>query len=207
MGEQVFYRGEPTVSKKKHSDEKNKWDEFTAEQMVSDDAPSLESAAAETETLEFLSNEELRAQLLTAESKAADYMDQLLREKANNQNLLRRSRLDVEAERKFGLQKIMLELLAVLDNLERSLDACDTQDALKEGVELTLKSLQQTLKKFGLEEVEALGCLFDPHKHEAVSTQEQTDVPAGTVLVVLQKGYALHDRLIRPAMVVVSKAA
>jgi len=122
----------------------------------------------------------------------------------------RRSAIDVEKAHKFALEKFASELLPVLDNLERTLQLADREnDAMKtlvEGVELTLKSMVNSVSKFGIESIDPQGQLFDPNQHQAMSMVENADVPANTVLAVMQKGYQLHGRVIRPAMVMVSKA-
>jgi molecular chaperone GrpE len=174
----------------------NKWDALASEE----NAPQEEHPA-----IGHPAYEELTAQLTEAEQKAAKYWDDILRLQAEKENLQRRAKLDLEAAHKYSLQKLIQELLPVIDNLERSLVAATSKDAIREGVELTLKSFQDVMNKFGVQEINPEGGVFDPHLHEAVSMQPQPDVPAGTVLSVLQKGYVLHDRLIRPAMVIVVK--
>ncbi len=145
---------------------------------------------------------------LTAE--VATLKDQMLRTQAEAQNTRRRAEQDVEKARKFALEKFVADLLPVADNLERAIAAGDaedeTQKAVLDGVELTLKSLQDTLKKYHVEAIDPEGEPFDPQLHQAMSMVPNPDVEPNTVLNVFQKGYTLNGRLVRPAMVVVSSA-
>lgn len=137
--------------------------------------------------------------------------EQLLRVQAEMQNVRRRAERDVENAHKFALEKFATELLSVVDNLERALSAINTEDesqkSVAEGIELTLKTFIDVLAKFNVEAVEPEGQPFDADLHQAVSTVPNTDVEPNTVIDVFQKGYTLNGRLIRPAMVVVSKTA
>ncbi len=136
--------------------------------------------------------------------------DEALRAQAEAQNTLRRAAQDVEKARKFALEPFCNELLPVVDNLERALEAASgDEEILKpiaEGVELTLKSFLDALKKFHIEPVDPVGEPFDPQLHQAMSMVENPDVEPNTVTAVMQKGYTLNGRLVRPAMVMVSKA-
>jgi molecular chaperone GrpE len=136
--------------------------------------------------------------------------DAALRAQADAQNVQRRSEQDVEKARKFALDRFAAELLPVVDNLERALEAASGDDeAIKpiaEGVELTLKSFQDVLAKFNIEVVDPEGEPFDPNLHQAMSMIENPDVEPNSVIAVMQKGYTLNGRLVRPAMVMVSKA-
>ena len=147
--------------------------------------------------------------LKAAELKAAEHHDAWLRAKAEGENIRRRAQEDIGKAGKFAIEKFSGELLAVKDSLEAALGR-DNQSAehLKEGVELTLRQLVAAFEKSGLAEINPLGARFDPHQHQAISQIEAPDAAteANTVLSVLQKGYALHGRVIRPALVVVSKA-
>ncbi len=131
---------------------------------------------------------------------------------ADIENLRKRKERDVANAHKYALEKFALELLPVRDSLEMGLAAAaagDSADAsnLREGSELTLKMLAAAMEKFNVKEINALNEKFNPEYHEAMSMQERDDVPPNTVVTVVQKGYLLNDRLIRPAMVIVSKAA
>ena len=136
--------------------------------------------------------------------------DDLLRVQAEMQNLRRRTEQDIEKAHKYGQEKLSFELLAVMDNLERSQEAASNSEdeaikAIREGVDLTLKGFADCFTKFNIEVVDPLGEPFDPQLHQAMSIQENTETEPNTVIAVMQKGYTLHGRVIRPAMVMVSK--
>ena len=151
----------------------------------------------------------LEEMLKTAELKAQEHHDAWLRAKAETENVRRRAAEDIDKARKFAVEKFANELLPVKDSLEAAL-ANENQSAenLKAGVELTLRQLSNAFEKSRLVEISPLGEKFDPHKHQAISQIEAPDpsTEPNTVLNVLQKGYSLADRLLRSAMVVVSKA-
>lgn len=150
---------------------------------------------------------QLQEQLAAA---VTDASDQVLRAKADAQNVRRRAELDVEKAHKFALDKFVNELLPVLDSLERTVDACPegdaAVDAIRQGVDMTISMFVATLKKFSVVAVDPQGEPFDPQVHQAMSMVENPDVEPNTVIAVMQKGYMLNDRLVRPAMVMVSKA-
>ena len=164
--------------------------------------PSAETVAVDT----MPSLEEL---LKAAELKAAEHHDAWLRAKAEGENIRRRAQDDIAKAGKFAVERFAGELVAVKDSLEAAL-ANEKQDAetLKSGVELTLRQLTAAFEKSQLAEINPVGEKFDPHKHQAISQIEAADAATepNTVLTVLQKGYALHERIIRPALEVVSKA-
>ncbi len=147
----------------------------------------------------------LHEALKAAELQAAEHHDAWLRAKAETENMRRRAQEDVARAHKFAVEGFASEMLAVKDSLEAALaaDATDTAN-LKSGVELTLKQLTSAFGKFSLVEISPMGEAFDPHKHQAMSMVE-SDQPANTVVSVLQKGYLLSDRVIRPALVMVAK--
>ena len=158
--------------------------------------------------LEHPSYIELQNKLFEAEEKATQNWDKLLRLQAENENTLRRVERDISNAHKYGLEKLILELLPVIDSLERSLTLATTQDdPVLEGVEMTLKMLYTALAKFGIEQVSPEKEAFNPELHQAVSMQVDPSVKPNTVISVLQKGYLLNNRLIRPALVVVSKTS
>ncbi|MDA9783398.1 nucleotide exchange factor GrpE [Gammaproteobacteria bacterium] len=166
------------------------------------DAPEGEQPADEINRLQ--------EQLEAAEAAAGMARDELLRVQAEMQNLRRRTEQDIEKAHKFGQEKFSTELLAVMDNLERSAAAAEASEdeavqAIKEGVELTLKGFKDCFKRFNIEAVDPLGEPFDPQLHQAMSIQESPDAEPNSVIAVMQKGYTLHGRVIRPAMVMVSK--
>lgn len=154
---------------------------------------------------------ELELSLAAAQATVADQKDSVIRAKAEVDNVRRRSAQDVEKARKFALEKFAGELLPVVDNLERAIDAFDKEDesqkAMLEGIELTLSSFLSTLEKFDVKAINPQDQPFNPELHQAMSMQEVPGVAANTVIAVMQKGYELNGRLIRPAMVMVSKAA
>lgn len=136
--------------------------------------------------------------------------EQVLRSQAEAQNARRRAEQDVEKAHKFGQEKLLSDLLPVVDNLERALASIDTEDQafkpVTEGIELTLKSFVDVLAKYKVEPVDPQGEPFDPQLHQAMTMVPNPDVEPNTVIDVFQKGYTLNGRLVRPAMVVVSKA-
>jgi len=144
--------------------------------------------------------------LKAAELKAAEHHDAWLRAKAEGENIRRRAQEDIGRAGKFAIEKFAGELLAVKDSLEAAL-ANEQQDAaaLRAGVELTLKQLASAFEKSNLAEIHPLEEKFDPHRHQAIS-QIEADGEPNRVINVLQKGYVLNERVIRPALVVVSKA-
>lgn len=147
-----------------------------------------------------------------ARSKADEHWNQLLRANAELENARKRARQDVENAHKYALERFVQELLPVKDSLEMGLAAATQSTSgvdasLRQGTELTLKMLEAVLGKFAVTEVDPLGATFDPALHQAVALQESPAHAPNTVMAVMQKGYRLNDRLIRPAMVVVAKAA
>lgn len=155
------------------------------------------------------SNEESQPKLTEEEEKYNQLWDRLLRTQAEIGNLQRRAERDVSNAHKFALEKFVLELLPVIDSLERALAAHNEDDSssgsLLDGVDITLKMLYAAFEKFDIQQVDPLSHAFNPELHQAVSTQLDPKAKPGTVLSVLQKGYLLNNRLIRPALVVVSK--
>jgi len=142
-------------------------------------------------------------------ARLAEAEDKVLRAHAEAQNARRRAEQEVEKARKFALEGFCRELLPVVDNLERALEAVDPGNealkALTEGVELTRKSLLDAMARFQVVVVDPIGEPFDPQVHQAMSIIEKPDAEPNTVIAVMQKGYTLNGRLVRPAMVVVSK--
>ncbi|HFF2853354.1 TPA: nucleotide exchange factor GrpE [Enterobacter hormaechei] len=149
----------------------------------------------------------LEAQLVEAQNRERDGV---LRIKAEMENLRRRTELDVEKAHKFALEKFVNELLPVIDSLDRALEVADKANpdnaAMIEGIELTLKSMLDVVRKFGVEVIADTDVPLDPNVHQAIAMVESEDVAAGNVLSVMQKGYTLNGRTIRAAMVTVAKA-
>ena len=148
------------------------------------------------------------AKIAELESKAAEYLEQLMRSQAELQNVKKRSEREIAQIRNYANKHFAVELLAIKDSLEMGLQSDIKADAKKlhEGLELTLKLLQQTFEKFGIKEINPEGEVFNPELHQAMMTQEDTTKPPNTVLKVLQKGYMMNDQLLRAAMVCVSSA-
>jgi len=171
-------------------------------------APAPEGSAGEAFEGELTPEQAL---LVRLEEEAAAARDAALRAAADAQNVKRRAEQDVEKARKFALEQFARELLPVVDSLERALEATAGHDAavkpIAEGVELTLKSLLDALRKFNIATVDPQGEPFDPNLHQAMSMVENAAVEPNSVIAVMQKGYTRNGRLLRPAMVMVSKAA
>ena len=153
--------------------------------------------------------DDLRPLLEDARAKADENFDKFMRATAELENVRRRAERELDAARKFALERFVTELLPVRDSLELGIDAAGEPQAdaakLQEGMRLTLKMLGDAMQKFGVERVDPQGQPFDPNLHQALSVQPRDDVPANTVVVVVQKGYTLNGRLVRPAMVMVSR--
>lgn len=152
---------------------------------------------------------QLEAALLSTEQRLKDQQDSVLRAKAEVENMRRRSEQEIDKARKFALNRFAEELLPVIDNLERAIQAADMEnEAIKpviEGVELTHKTFIGVIEKFGLKEINPEGEAFNPEFHQAMSIQESPDHESNTVMFVMQKGYELNGRVVRPAMVMVAK--
>lgn len=149
----------------------------------------------------------LEAQLVEAQKREREV---LLRAKADEDNLRRRTEQDIEKAHKFALEKFVNELLPVIDSLDRALEVADKANPdmapMVEGIELTLKSMLDVVRKFGVEVIGDTNVPLDPNVHQAIAMVESEDVPAGNVLGIMQKGYTLNGRTIRAAMVTVAKA-
>ncbi|MEL0585278.1 MAG: nucleotide exchange factor GrpE [Candidatus Thiodiazotropha sp. (ex. Lucinoma kazani)] len=145
-----------------------------------------------------------------ARAKADEHWNQLIRTRAEIDNIRKRNQRDLENAHKFAVEKFSQDLLQVWDSLELGFQAAQDEQAdvvkLREGTELTLKLLVDAMKKHGVEQVSPEGESFNPDYHQAMSVQERDDVAPNTVVAVVQKGYLLNSRLLRPAMVMVSKA-
>ncbi len=173
--------------------------------------PAVDEGHQVEEPAGAASVDELLKKLEEANQVIAEQKDSVIRAAAEEQNVRRRAQRDVENAHKFALEKFSNDLLPVVDTLERALDSQNGDDesvkAMREGVELTLKMLLDALKKHGVEQLDPVGEPFNPQEHEAMSMQPNPDMEPNTVMAVLQKGYSLNGRLVRPAMVVVSKGA
>lgn len=148
----------------------------------------------------------LEEQLRLAEQKSQEYMESWLRAMADTENLRKRAQADIASAHKYGVENLAEAMLPVRDSLEAALRIDNiTLESLKDGVELTLKQLNAVFEKANLKEINPAGEKFDPHKHQAMTVVEHPGEP-NHVVDVMQKGYLLHERVIRPALVTVSKA-
>jgi len=185
---------------------------FGEERMGADDdelAAARAGAAAGGDGQELDELGQLRAALEASEAKAADHWDRLLRLQAEMENQRKRAQNETAKARKFALEGIVEDILPIKDSLELGLQAADGAEpdvnALREGTDLTLKMLSQVFEKNNILEINPVDEKFDPEFHQAMSMQEIEGTAPNTVAAVMQKGYTLNDRLVRPALVMVSK--
>ncbi len=199
------------------SNEENKiQEEELQQQAVTEEEAEVVGSDADIEWNEETEQDEaeakiaqLEAALLASEAKVKEQQESVLRAKAEVENMRRRTEQEIDKARKYALNKFAEELLPVIDNLERAIQAADAEnEAVKpilEGVELTHKTFVDVVAKFGLKEINPEGEAFNPEQHQAMSIQESPDHESNTVMFVMQKGYELNGRVIRPAMVMVAK--
>jgi len=162
----------------------------------------------EEKLLERMSEAELIQKIEEFREKAEKNYDLYVRAQADIENIIKRNKKEKEEWVKYSTETLIKDLLPVIDNLENAISHSKDENslqALREGIELTLKGLKDTLAKSGLEEIISIGKPFDPNFHHAMSEQEDENTEPGTVINEFQKGYSLNQRLIRPAMVIVSK--
>lgn len=174
-----------------------------------DSNSDLATAGGEERSEQGATLEQLQAALEDAQQKAQENWEGLLRTRAELENQRKRSAREVENALKFGSERLVSEFLPVKDSLELGLSASEQAadlESLKEGMTLTLKLLDSALDKCSVKELNPVGEKFDPQFHQAMTMQEAPETEPGTVLSVVQKGYLLHDRLLRPAMVIVAKS-
>ncbi|MCB6181964.1 nucleotide exchange factor GrpE [Leeia sp. TBRC 13508] len=162
------------------------------------ETPTAEATATETPSIE--------SQLASALEELEKARQDVLYAKAESDNARRRAQDEVDKARKFAVEKFASELLAVKDSLEMALKDNSSIENIKAGVDLTLKQLSGAFEKFAVREINPVGEKLDPHKHQAMTVVPVADKEPNTVIDVMQKGYTLADRVIRPALVVVSKA-
>ena len=152
---------------------------------------------------------ELQEKLEAKEEEARENYDKFLRVSAEFDNYKKRSARELEDFRKFANQSLLKEMLSVVDNLELAIDSANEnktgESSLREGLDLTLREILRVFEKFEVTPIESKGKAFDPTYHEAVMQEQTDDFPENTVITEMQKGYLIHDRLLRPAMVVVAK--
>lgn len=181
------------------------------EEIIKDQHDEVEAVEPETSAEQVDPRDEkianLEAQLVEAQTRERDGV---LRIKAEMENLRRRTEQDVKKAHKFALEKFVNDLLPVIDSLDRALEVADKANPdlapMVEGIELTLKSMLDVVRKYGVEVVGDTNVPMDPNVHQAIAMVESDDVAAGNVLMVMQKGYTLNGRTIRAAMVSVAKA-
>ena len=186
----------------------------TAEEALLEDASSSRAGDAEGDRAsasEAPTPEELQSQLAVARAEAESLRDQALRVRAEMENLRRRHAAELEKAHKYALDSFVRELLQVRDSLELGHDAALAEGAdiakLREGMELTLKLMGDVMGRFGVAPVDPVEQPFDPEFHQAMTMQPRADLPPNTVVAVMQKGYTLNGRLVRPALVMVSQDA
>lgn len=207
-----------SLDKNRHPDPDDLTDDEVLEGEVLEQAEAIAeaavSAAAEPEDAGAPVEEgeqDLNLMLEDARAKADEHYEQLLRARAELDNVHRRQERELENAHKFALEGFVKELLQVWDSLELGLQAAQGENAnlekVREGTELTLKLMANVMGKFNVDQVDPDGEPFDPQLHQAMSIQPRDDVPPNTVVQVVQKGYTLNGRLVRPAMVMVSQAA
>jgi len=179
-------------------------------QKPEDNSLSAEEATSTDDTTDIdqqVEQERFTQELEEAQQQASDYHEKMLRMQAEMENLRKRSERDLSNAHKYSIEKFASELLQVKDSLELGLGAGDVDAVnLQEGAELTLKMMVSVLKKFTIEEIDPCGEIFDPNLHQAMTMQASVEHEPNTVITVMQKGYTLHGRLLRPAMVIVAKA-
>jgi len=193
------------------SDPKDRADQEVSNEQPQTDTFDEEVVEMEVDSMEVeASAQDLNKLLDQAHKKADEHYEQLMRAHAEIENLKRRHTQELEKAHKYALDKFVNELLGVWDSLElghaAAQDEAANVDKLREGTELTLKMLGDVMTKFGVEQHNPEGEPFNPELHQAMSMQPRDDVEPNTVVTVVQKGYSLNGRLVRPAMVMVSQS-
>ena len=198
-----------TISDTRDETDDNQEQELERQEKI-DDEFDAEVAAENSENMESkeVDVEFLQGQLEKLQEQSKVSLDKVVRAQAEMENLRKRAARDVENAHKYALEKFTDELLPIMDSLELGLSAsvkAKNLDDLCKGMELTLEMFNTVMEKFGITMIEPKGEKFDPELHDAVSMQETDDSNSGIIIEVMQKGYTLNGRLIRPAMVVVAK--
>ena len=194
--------GQPAAAEDIAAPEPEQDEHASGEEAEASDGNGADVDEVETseETLETLTET-----VAALEQDLAEARDQVLRARAEEENTRRRTAREAENARKFALEQFARELLPVIDNFERALEAADDDSAVYEGLDLSMKLLSGVLEKAGIEVVDPIGEPFDPTYHEAMATVDNPDAEPGSVTEVVQKGYVLNGRLLRAAMVLVAK--
>jgi molecular chaperone GrpE len=184
--------------------------ELNQDEVMETEETTNESGSTDTPDNEVSELDELKAKLAAAEAKADENWDLLVRTKAEMDNTRRRTERELENAHKYALEKFAQELLPVIDSLEMGVAAASDENTdihkIREGTEMTLKMFETAIDKFGIKSVHPEGETFNPEHHQAMTMIDSPDHAPNTVINVMQKGYLLNERLVRPAMVVVSSA-
>ena len=188
-------------------------DEKRNEQFADELQQAVDNAAEESaEAAEAAPESSPSADLEALQAKVQEFQEQVLRSQAEMQNVRRRAEIDVEKAHKFAVEKFVKELLPVVDSLEKAVESTEGQESsgdlvasIRQGVELTLEMFLSGLKKFNVERLNPVGEPFDPQYHEAMSMVPAPNAEPNSVVAVMQKGYVLNGRVVRPAMVMVAK--
>lgn len=177
-----------------------------AQEQPADANPEVTHVLPES-AAELVELEQLKVRLAESEARAKNHWSEYLRAVAEQDNIRKRAQRDVEAAHRFGLEKFLGEILPVKDSLDLGVENADKADAaaLKDGQQATLRLLTKALEKLGVVELNPIGQPFDAHQHEAIMAQESATAEPNSVLVVVQRGYSLNGRLLRPARVIVAK--
>ena len=188
-------------------------DENRNEQVEEELKDTAEAAPEEETATEDSAEAAPESEVEALKARAQEFQEQMLRSQAEMQNVRRRAEIDVEKAHKFALEKFVKELLPVADSLEKAVESTEGHESagelvasIREGVEMTLNLFMGSLGKFNVVQLNPVGEPFDPQQHEAMSMVPAPDAEPNSVVAVVQKGYTLNDRLVRPAMVVVAKA-
>lgn len=191
----------------------NEFKEDRIEPVMEDPAAATPAGASPHDLEPGSETQQLQAELEKSRAEAAENLDRFLRAKAEMENLRKRAESEVAATRKYAVERFAAEIVAVRDSLDLARMVELPQDSnpavlkMHEGLDLTLKLLDNIFQKFGLTLIDPQGQKFDPERHQAISMVDSAEVPPNHVINVVQKGFLLHDRLLRPAMVVVARVA
>lgn len=194
-----------------NKNDKKDWSKFQEENKTHEDESMPENnetvSSAEENVLDHPSYAALEEQLTLAEQKAHENWEKSVRAVAELDNVRRRMEREVANAHKYGMEKLISALLPIVDSLEQALQMADkdTNPAMHEGLELTMKLFIDALQKFDVEQIDPTGAIFDPQQHEAMSMQDAPGAEPNSIIAVFQKGYQLNDRVIRPARVIVAK--
>lgn len=173
--------------------------------------PKMADADMNTEQTQDVLSQEMDALLNEARAQAEQHYDSLLRVQADMDNLRRRTEREIDNAKKFALERLINDLIPVMDSMEMGLQAsgqsANDQDSIRQGLEMTLKMFQDVMARFHVEALDPTGQKFNPQEHEAMTMQPSKDHEPNTVMMTIQKGYKLHGRVVRPARVVISAQA